>query len=222
MPKAMKAAALLLSLALLALLVVSCGITGERPTPPEPAPLKENGTETSPAAQETYAGGVLLVVAQKDFQDIEYNTVRDELAAAGYRVSVAAPQKAAASGVSGTRVDPDLSLSEARASAYLAVIFIGGPGTEDLFDLPDAHRIATETVGQGKPLAAICLAPAILARAGVLAGKRATVYPSVSGDLKAGGATYTGADVEIDGKIITASGPEASHDFARAIIDALR
>jgi len=217
----MKAAALLLSLALLALLVVSCGTTGERPAPPEPSPLKENGTETPPAVQSPSAGGVLLVVAQNDFQDIEYNTVRGELAAAGYGVSVAAPRKATASGVSGTRVDPDLSLSEARASVYLAVVFIGGPGTEDLFDLEDAHRIATETVGQGKPLAAICLAPAILARAGVLVGKRATSYPSASGDLTAGSAIYTGADVEIDGKIITASGPEASSAFSRAIISAL-
>ncbi|MBC7247946.1 MAG: DJ-1/PfpI family protein [Actinobacteria bacterium] len=220
--KATKAAALLLSLAMLALSVVSCGNAGESPAPPQPAPLKENGTGTPPAVQPSSGDTVLMVVCQDGFQDIEYNTVRGELAAAGYKVSVAAPQKATASGVSGTSVAPDLALAEAHAAGYLAVVFIGGPGTDSLFDNEDAHRLAMEAAEGGKVLAAICLAPAILARAGLLAGKRATSYPSASGYLTTGGADYTGSEVEVDGNVITASGPDASHDFAQAIIDALR
>lgn len=221
MTKALKAALLLLSLTLLALFSVSCGTPGESTTPPEPAPLEESGAETPPVVQPPSADTVLVVVCQEGFQDIEYETVRQALTAAGFKVAVAAPQKATASGVSGTRVTPDFALAEAHASGYLAVVFIGGPGADSLFDNQDAHRLAMEAAKQGGVLAAICLAPAILARAGVLAGKRATVYPSASGDLTAGGATYTGNDVEVDGKIITASGPDASSAFSQAIINTL-
>ncbi len=199
----------------------SCGgkeepaVTGERTSLAEETATAE---ETLP----TVSKAVLLVVAQDGFQDIEYSTVRQALEGAGFRVSVAAPQGGKATGMSGTLVDVDLTLAEARATNFAAVIFIGGSGTPALYGLADAHRLAMEAEGQGKVLAAICLAPAILARAGVLQGKKATVYSTASQDLVEGGATYTGAGVEIDGKIITADGPEASEQFARAVIEALR
>jgi protease I len=60
-----------------------------------------------------------------------------------------------------------------------------------------------------------------LANAGVLSGRRATVFSSEAGKLKAKGAEYTGAKVERDGKIITGSGPEAAEEFGRAIVKAL-
>jgi len=222
MTRMAKTASVLVLAALLSLILVSCGegkgvtVKAEGGGPPaETAPVEEaGGAQAGKAA--------LLVVAQEDFQDIEYDTVRKALAGAGFGVSVAAPEKAPAVGVSGTRVTPDLSLSEARASGYAAVIFIGGPGTPSLFDSRDAHRLAMEAAQEGKVLAAICLAPAILARAGVLKGKRATVYPSAADELVAGGAQYTGTGVEIDGNLVTADGPEASEQFARAVLELLR
>ncbi len=206
----------LLFIAVLALFLSSCGASKE-----SPAPQEEGGAEPT-ATQQPATESVLMVVCQDGFQDTEYNTVRQALAGAGFEVVVAAPEKAVATGVSGTRVNPDLALTEVGASGYLAVVFIGGPGTDSLFDTEEAHRLAREALQQGKVLAAICLAPAILARAGVLSGKRATVFPSAKGDLTAGGAIYTGSDVEVDGKVVTASGPEASGPFAQAILDSLR
>lgn len=202
---------------LLAFSLASCGEAKE-----EPAATEKGEEATAEIAQGTVSENMLVVIAQNDFQDTEYKTVRDALTGAGFKVSVAAPEKAVASGVAGTRVEPDLALSGAKASGYLAVVFIGGPGVEDLFDMEDAHRLAREEVSGGKVLAAICLAPVILARSGVLSGKKATVYPSASHDLTVGGATFTGADVEMDGKIITASGPEASTAFAQAVLAALQ
>jgi len=165
---------------------------------------------------------VLLVIAQEDFQDVEFNTVRHALKSAGYTVSVAAEERVPAVGVSGTRVVPDFSLSEAHAKGHAAVIFIGGPGTPSLFDSGEAHRLAREAAQGEGLLAAICLAPAILARAGVLKGKQATAYPTAAEDLEVGGAHYTGAAVEVDGNIVTAQGPEASEQFAGIILERLR
>jgi len=81
-------------------------------------------------------------------------------------------------------------------------------------------RVAVDAVvAQGRLLAAICLAPPVLARAGVLAGKRATAYPAQSAiiELKRGGATYVVEPVVRDGTIVTASGPEAAAAFGAAL-----
>jgi putative intracellular protease/amidase len=110
-------------------------------------------------------------------------------------------------GVSGTRMIPDLSLSEAHAKGHAAVIFIGGPGTPSPFHSGQAHRLARETARGEGSLGAICPAPAILARAGVLNGKRATTYPTAAEDLEVGGAHYTGAAVEVDGNMMTTQRP---------------
>ncbi len=85
---------------------------------------------------------------------------------------------------------------------------------------PEAIRIAQEAAAEGKVLAAICVAPITLARAGVLEGKRATTsLPSSA--IETEGAIYTGATVERDGFVITASGPAASDQFGETIVAVL-
>jgi protease I len=76
-------------------------------------------------------------------------------------------------------------------------------------------------VRKGKVLAAIGVAPTILANANVLAGVRATSYLSEQNVLVQAGAIYTGLPVERDRLIITATGPAAALQFGRAIVDAL-
>ena len=78
-----------------------------------------------------------------------------------------------------------------------------------------------------KILAAICIAPAILAKAGVLEGKNATVWSSVldKGPIKIleeNGANYVEKDVVVDGNIITANGPQAASEFGRKIVEILK
>jgi protease I len=107
-------------------------------------------------------------------------------------------------------------------SDYDAVIFVGGVGAEEYWDDATAHAIATATVNTGKLLCAICIAPVTLAKAGVLKGKRVTVFSSERDKLEAEGAIYTGKNVEVDGKIITANGPNAATEFAEAIVKALQ
>jgi protease I len=62
----------------------------------------------------------------------------------------------------------------------------------------------------------------VLAHAGLLKGKKATVWPDGSGELEKAGAEYTGAEVEIDGKLITASGPIPARAYGRALAEALK
>lgn len=95
----------------------------------------------------------------------------------------------------------------------------GGGGATEYFNDSIAHRIVKESIAKGKVLAAICIAPNILANAGALEGKKATCfYPKNIIDK---GAIYTRESVEQDGKIITGKKPQAAQDFAKAIIAAL-
>ncbi len=194
------------------LLVTSCGGGGGTVPPAdgeEAVPVQATGKK------------VLIVVPQIDFQDKEFTTVRDALSQAGCQFAVATRDHAAAVGVSGTSVTPDVLLSEVSIDDYDAVVFIGGPGAETLYNLEDARNIAVEAVKENKVVGAICLAPVILARAGVLEGRRATVYYSMSRELDKNGAEYTGASVEVDGRIITGNGPEASGEFALTFLQSL-
>jgi len=70
-------------------------------------------------------------------------------------------------------------------------------------------------------LAAICIAPVTLARAGLLKGRKTTVWSSEAGKLKAAGAVYTGKSLERDGNIITASGPTAAIEFGSQLLKVL-
>ncbi|MDP2905114.1 MAG: DJ-1/PfpI family protein, partial [Candidatus Omnitrophota bacterium] len=71
-------------------------------------------------------------------------------------------------------------------------------------------------------VAGICSASVTLARSGILKGRRATVFSGDAGEIIKSGAEYTGRPVEIDGKIITASGPLAAGEFGRELVKAIQ
>ena len=116
-----------------------------------------------------------------------------------------------------------VSVSAVNVADYDAVIFIGGSGASVYFDDETVLSIAKQAHQQNKVIGAICIAPALLAKANVLQGKRATVWSSSMDKspikmLEQGGATYEDKPVVVDGKIITAQGPSAAKEFAEAVI----
>ena len=163
----------------------------------------------------------VMIVAHKDFRDEEFLQPKEMLEAEGIEVSVASSDLSEASGKFGARVKPGLLVKDIKAGDFSAIIFVGGAGASEYWDDPHAQKVAREAALDGKVLAAICIAPVILARAGVLKGRRATVWPSEAGELKSAGADYSVKNVERDGNIITASGPTAAREFAAEIARAL-
>lgn len=165
---------------------------------------------------------VLMIIAKQNFRDEELAEPRSVLEGAGAKVTVASSAIQESVGMLGrVRATPDLTLKEVSVADYDAVIFVGGTGASEYWDDPTAHQIAKDAHGAGKLVCAICIAPVTLARAGLLEGKKATVFSSESGQLKRHGADYTGASVERDGNIITADGPQSATAFGNAVRDAL-
>jgi protease I len=164
---------------------------------------------------------VLMVIAANNFRDEEYAEPRKELEAAGARVTVACSTLDTAKGKLGLEVKPDVLIDTVSESEYDGIVFVGGGGSQEYFESPVAHRLAQSFYSRGKLTSAICIAPAILANAGLLDKKKATSFASAEEILKAKGAAYTGNGVERDGTIVTGSGPEAAKTFGRQLVEIL-
>ena len=95
----------------------------------------------------------------------------------------------------------------------------GGVGTDNLSAHEPLRALLHAECGKGTLVAAICAAPMVFGRIGVLEGRKATCYPGCEGDLF--GAEYTASAVEEDGNIITGCGPGVSFDFGFAIVERL-
>ena len=162
----------------------------------------------------------LVIIAQEGFQDKELEGTRNGLLAAGFEVVLASTEAGSCVGKFGSTEQAQIALKNVDVSKYDRIAYIGGPGAGKLKDDQDAKRIAVETVEAGKPLGAICIAPTILAAAGGLKGKKATVWDE-NGEQKRfltkHGATYTGEPVTVDGLIVTGNGPEAAEEFGKAM-----
>ena len=91
------------------------------------------------------------------------------------------------------------------------------PGASTLEACPELRKLILNFAEKKQPIAAICAAPMILGKLGLLKGRKATCYPGFEQYLE--GAECTGALVERDGNIITGKGPGAAMDFALAVVD---
>jgi protease I len=165
---------------------------------------------------------VLMILAPKDFRDEEYFKTRVVLQGNGAQVLTTAQGVEEATGVLGGKAKVDLSLDKVVVDDYEAIVFIGGPGAQSYFTNKKVLALASRAVGLNKVVGAICIAPSILANAGVLQNKKVTSFSSEEKNLKQKGAKFTGKDVEVDGEIVTASGPQVAEAFGQELVKLLK
>ena len=162
---------------------------------------------------------VLLVIALKGYQDVELNGTRKELESLGFEIVIASTEAGECIGKFGGRETASIALRNVNVDDYDRIAFIGGPGAHYLIDDIYAKATAMLAVEHGIPLGAICIAPLILANAGLLEGKNATCWDKDGKQfvfLEKNGAIVDHFDpVVVDGTIVTANGPEAAEEFGR-------
>jgi len=166
-----------------------------------------------------------MIIAQQGFRDEEYQIPKKIFEENGFEVVTASKNPGECIGKLGAKATADISLEDINMGEYEAVVFVGGPGAKGFQHDVQAHMTAQEAVNYGKVLAAICIAPTILGYAGLLEGKKVTSWNKdgqIKPILESQGAEFTGAEVEIDGNLITASGPETAEKFAKTIVAKLK
>jgi len=169
---------------------------------------------------------IAMIIAFRDFRDTEYFLPKEILEKAGTKITTVSTKTGIAIGADGGDTQIDLLVENLNPADFDAIVFIGGPGALDYLDNENSYRVLRETVEKDKILGSICISPVILAKAGVLSGKRATVWSSPLDRspvkiLKENGAIYEDKDVVVDGKIVTANGPDAAEEFGQKLVEGL-
>jgi protease I len=167
---------------------------------------------------------ILMVICPEQFRDEELFTPKELFERAGAEVKVASRSLGRAKGMLGGTVTPDLLISDAQADEYDAVVVVGGMGSpEYLWPDERLHHLLRAADAKRKIIGAICLSGAVVARAGLLQGRRATVYKTGDSlkEFEKAGASYSSEDVVIDDRLVTGSGPHVAAEFGQAIVDKL-
>lgn len=169
---------------------------------------------------------VLFVIAFEEFQPIEYRNAKSVVENAGFTVITVSDKMGTAIATDGSTQNVDLALDKINLNNYCGIFFIGGSGALEHLDNNTSYKIIQEAFHQNKPVGAICIAPRILAKSGILQGKKATGWDEdeqLATILADCNAHYlSNKDVVIDDNIITATGPDCAHTFGEAIVEALQ
>jgi len=162
----------------------------------------------------------VLVPLAEGFEELEAVTVIDILRRAGIEVVVASLAASPVTGSHGLRIAADTPLAALVEQDFDMIALPGGmPGAAHLKNDARVAAIARRLAARGRPVAAICAAPMVLAAAGLLNGRRATCFPGFLDD--AAGTTVTDEPVVSDRGVITSRGPGTALDFALALVETL-
>jgi len=167
---------------------------------------------------------VLMVLPHTQFRDEEFFEPKKVLESEGATLTVASTAARMCHGTKGGSVHATLTIADAKADDFDALVICGGPSVPDLFwNDKKLAELASAATTAGKVVAAISLSTVVLAKAKLLSGKQATVYflPQAIQELKTAGATYVSDPLLVQGKLIMAEGPTESTRFGQAISAAL-
>ncbi len=184
------------------------------------------------AAAQAFAGSnakqnpprIVMIVAPKDFTDQEYFDPRAVFEKAGARVKVASTSTQTAVGHNLAKVEIDLAIAEIGIDQIDAIVVVGGMGAVTyLMNDERLRNLLVAANKSNKVVSAICIAPAVLARAGILRNREATCYAdkTIIGVLEMNGAAYLDKNVVVSGNIVTGNGPHAAKAFASRVLEEL-
>ncbi len=165
---------------------------------------------------------IAIIVGQKNFNMEEFQYLYETLEKEGADISVASNTLEKALGRLGGYVAPDCKINDLAPEEFDALVLVGGYGARVyLWDDVDTHEVLRKFARAGKLIAAITNAPVSLANAGVLEGRKATVYPDYDSTLifDEKGVHHVHDHVAVDDNIITAEHSRFIKEFTSAIID---
>ncbi|WFL77907.1 type 1 glutamine amidotransferase [Altererythrobacter arenosus] len=168
----------------------------------------------------------VLIIATDGFEQSELMKPKSNLEEAGIATTVASLEDGEIKGWKdkdwGDSVKVDITVEEVSSSDYDGLLLPGGQINPDILRMNDrVIDIVREFDKAGKPIAAICHAPWLLAEANIIEGRTVTGWPSIRTDLKNAGAAVVDREVACDGNLITSRNPNDIPAFSEALIGAL-
>lgn len=165
----------------------------------------------------------IMILATNGFEQSELMDPKQRLEDAGHETVVVSLEDGEITGWQdkdwGESVKVDLTVDDASASDYDALLLPGGQMNPDILRMNDrAIGLVGEFAKADKPIAAICHAPWLLAEAGLVDGRTVTAWPSIRTDLKNAGANVVDQEVARDGNLITSRNPGDIPAFSDALI----
>jgi protease I len=169
------------------------------------------------------ANSRVLIVATDGFEEWELFGPREILTKRGAEVVLASPKRdpiqATVHDDPGKTIRPDMTVDEARAEDFDALILPGGVRNPDHLRMNRrAVELIREFAKQNKPIAAICHGPWLLVEADLLRGRTATSWPSIRTDLRNAGANVIDEPAVTDGNIVTSRNPDDVEAFTDALV----
>jgi protease I len=172
-------------------------------------------------------GRKVAIVVDDYFEQAEFTGPRDALMEAGADVTVVSTKGGEIHGLN--HVDPgdtfqtDKSLDEVDPDDYDALVLPGGAVNADQLRMSEKTRLwVNDFLKDGKPVAAICHAPWVLASSGAAKDRKLTSFFTIQDDMRNAGAQWSDQEVIIDGNLITSRKPDDIPAFNREIINALQ
>ena len=166
----------------------------------------------------------VLILATDGFEERELFGPRKLLMERGAQVVLASPDlkpiQATVHDDPGKTIRPDMTVEDANAADFDAVILPGGVRNPDSLR---TNRAAVDLIGDfhraGKPVAAICHGPWLLVEADIIRGRTVTGWKSIRTDLRNAGATVVDEAAAVDGNLVTSRNPDDVEPFTQALIE---
>lgn len=154
------------------------------------------------------------------FEDSEFRIPYDRVKEAGHEPTIVGLERGKqVTGKQGDeKVTIERSIDECSADDFDALVIPGGYSPDKIRTSEGMVRMTRQISESGKPLAAICHAPWMLAEADILKGRTVTSWPSIRTDLINAGAEWVDEEVREDGNLITSRKPDDLEAFSKALL----
>lgn len=161
----------------------------------------------------------VLMIATDGFEDSELLQPKETLEGRGAQVTLASLATDTIEGEKGAKVTPDMEIGEIDPAEFDALLLPGGTKNPDKLRTEETVvRTVKRFVDSGKPVAAICHGPWLLAEADVIRDRTVTGWPSIRTDLRNAGATVVDQEVVTDRNLVTSRKPDDIPAFTEAFI----
>ncbi len=165
---------------------------------------------------------ILIFLAANNFSEEEYLIIKRVFLKASKKIFITSDSNTICNGDNGMRVKDDVDFYNVNEKNFSAIVLIGGKGSKDYWDNEQLQNIVQKFKRAGKIVSAICSAPVILARAGLLSNIQATCWSEDKNELIKLGINYNDRSVIAEKGLITSNGPCSAEQFAETVLNMIK